>query len=245
MEKIEIEVDDKGNIGTLPEPVQKFLDTRINDAVRRKAESLEKEYKPRLRSEADEERLKLLADENARFKEEEAKRKGDHEEAKRLAEERHTAALKERDDKLAATAEELTRRESRLRSMLGSEIKAAAVAAGARDQSIPELVKLLGADIDLDPTSLEPFVKGADGKPKTDKDGKTITVEGFVAQYLADNPHHLGGTRGKGGRASGGQHMRGGQGTTEFDQSLAAAEADPSTKNVAVAVSAMRKKAGA
>lgn len=241
-ETFTVELDDKGNIGKLPDALQTFLDTRINDAFKRGAEKVEKELKPKLRSEADEERLKLLAEENQRFKEDEAKRKGDHDEAKRLAEERHAAAIKEREDKLAAAGDEITRRDSRLRQMLGSEVRAAAVAAGARAESLPELVKLLGAELDLDPKTLEPFVKDKDGKPAMDKDGKAVSIEGFVTQYLADHPHHFAKPGGKSGRAPGGATMRGASHSigSDKDQAIAAAEENPTIANVSTAVGAMR-----
>lgn len=244
MEKIEVELDDKGNIGTLPEPLQKFLDSRIKDAFGKGAKKVEDELKPRLRSEADEERLKALAEENSRFKEEEAKRKGEHEEAKKIAEDRHAAALKDREDKLTAKEQEIARRDSRLRAMLGTDIKAAAVAAGARDESIAELVKLLGAELDLDPESLEPFVKDKDGKPAKDKDGKAITVEGLVTQYLADHPHHFKRPASRTGGAQGGATMRGTPANvgTDKDQAIAAVEENPSAQNVNNALARIRGK---
>jgi bifunctional DNA-binding transcriptional regulator/antitoxin component of YhaV-PrlF toxin-antitoxin module len=241
-ETLTIEVDEKGQIGTLPDPLQKFLDTRIKEAYRKGAEKVETELKHKLRSEADEERIKLLESENSRFKELEAKRKGDHEEAKKLAEERHAAELRDREDKLAAKDAELSRRHERLRAMLGAEIRAAATAAGARDESLPELQKLLGADLDLDATTLEGFVKDADGKP-LEKDGKRVSIEFHVAQYLADHPHHLKTGRGKGGSAPGGQSLRGGTVVTDKDAAIAAAASNPSAVNVNNAIRSIRKQA--
>jgi hypothetical protein len=68
---------------------------------------------------------------------------------------------------------------------------------------------LLGADLDLD-ADLMPFVKGADGKPAADKDGKPVTIEGLVKAYLDTHPHHRAATTGTGGGARGGasnQHL--------------------------------------
>jgi hypothetical protein len=243
MAEITIEIDEKGNIGKLPEPVQKFLDQRINEAFGKGAKKVEEELKPKLRSEADEERLKLLAEENSRFKEEEARRKGEHEQAQKINDERVAAALKDRDDKLTAKEQEIVRRDDRLRKMLGSEIKSAAVAAGARDESLPELMKLLGADLDLDPTSLEPFVKGADGKPATGKDGKAIAIEGYVQQYLADHPHHLKRTPGRSGNASGGATLRGVKGGGEVEETQAALAQNPNFHTLTAAVRASRTRA--
>lgn len=234
MAEITIEVDDKGNIGKLPEAVQKFLDTRINEAFRKGAEKVEGELKPRLRSEADEEKLKTLESENSRFKEAELKRKGEHEEAKKLADDRHAAELKDRDDKVTAKEQEIARRDARLRASLKSEVRSAAVAAGARDESLPELEKLLGAELDLDSDTLEPFVKDKDGKPAKDKDGKAISVEGFVTQYLAEHPHHFKRPASRSGGAKGGATLSGTPANvgTDKDQALAAVEENPTPQNV-------------
>lgn len=242
MPKIEIEVDDNGNLGALPDPLQRAFDRKVSESVKTAEKNIEEKLKPRLRSEADEERLKLLADENARFKEDEAKRKGDHDEAKRLAEERYNAAIKERDDKLTATQQELARRDGRLRTSLGAEVRAAATAAGARDESLPELVTLIGHALDLDPETLEPFVKGADGKP-LEKDGKRVSIESHVQQYLADHPHHIHANRGKSGRAPGGATFRGQPPVGDKDAALAAAEEQPTAANVNAGIRAIRSKA--
>lgn len=241
-ETLTVELDEKGNIGKLPDALQKFLDTKINDAFGRGAKKVEEELKGKLADPAQLERLKLLDDENSRLKEAEARANKNFEEANRLAQERHDKALADKDGALTAKEQEIARRDARLRASLGSEIKAAATAAGARDASLPELVKLLGADVDLDPTTLDAFVKGPDGKPATGKDGKPVTIEGFVQQYLADNPHHLNTTRGRSGKASGGLHLRGGQVDADKESAIEAAQDNPSAKNVTTAIGAIRKK---
>lgn len=241
MATLTVEIDDKGNIGTLPAELQKFVDTRINDAFGRGAKKVEDEMKGKLADPAQVERLKLIEEENSRLKEAEARATKNFEEADRLKEERYKKQLEEKDGTLSAKEQEIARRDQRLRSSLGSEIRAAAVAAGARDESLPELVKLLGADLELDPETLEPFVKGADGKPLT-KDGKPVSIEGHVAQYLTDHPHHLGGKRGQSGRAKGGASLTGGASAlTDKDSAVAAAEEEPSRANVNAALGALRK----
>ncbi len=244
MDPITVEVDEKGNIGKLPEPLQKFFDTRINDAVRRKAEQLEAEFKGKTVDPSERERIKAVEDENSRLKEAEARAQKNYEEADRLKEERHKKSLEERDGVVTAKDQEIARRDTRLRSMLGSEIKASAVAAGAREESLPELVKLLGADLDLDAATLEPFVKGTDGKPLVDKDNKPVSVEGFVKQYLADHPHHIAKPGGRSGRATGGATMRGASAVPgSKEEALAAAADNPNARNVTTAIGAIRKKA--
>jgi hypothetical protein len=241
MAEVTIEVDDKGNIGTLPEPVQKFLDARINEAVKRTAERKEAEFKDKIVDPAEKERLKLLEQENAKFKEDKALAEKNYDEARRLQEERLAREVSDRDERLKSKDTEITRRDERLRSMLGSEIKAAATAAGARAESLPELVKLLGAELDLDPQTLEPFVKGKDGKPATDKDGKPVSIEGFVTQYLTDHPHHLGRKTGKPGGAPGGATFRqASRSSSAKDEAFAALDETVSTRTITGAVRAMR-----
>jgi hypothetical protein len=147
-------------------------------------------------------------------------------------------------DILGRLATEVARRDARLRTMLGSEIRAAAVAAGARDESLPELVKLLGADLDLD-ADLQAFVKGEDGKARTDKDGKAVSIEGFVTQYLAAHPHHLRKAGGVPGRSSDGASFRRSAPTgadAAVDDAMAAVAANPSTRVLAGAVRAIRSR---
>lgn len=238
-EKLEIEIDDTGNIGALPDALQRAFDRKVTESVKKAEENL----KAKLTVDpAEKERLKLLEEENSRFREEQAKAAKDYEAAEKIREERHAASLKEREDKLTASQQEIARRDSRLRSMLGSEVRAAAAAAGARDESLPELVTLIGHALDLDPETLEPFVKGAEGKP-LEKDGKRVSIDAHVQQYLADHPHHLKGHRGKSGNAQGGATLRGA--AVGDGDPIAAAEEMPSTKNVTAAIGAVRKRASA
>lgn len=244
MAEVMIEIDDQGNIGKLPETVQKFLDSRINDAFKRGAQKVEAEIRDKMPDPVAVEKLKALEEENSRFREAEAKRKGEHDEAMKIAEQRHLAALKDREDKIAATTAEVARRDTRLRAMLGSEIRAAAIAAGAREESLPELVKLLGADLDLD-AHLQPFVKGEDGTPRTDKEGKPVPIEGFVTQYLAAHPHHLRKAGGTPGRSSDGASFRRSAPTgadAAIEDAVAAVASNPSTRTLAGAVRAIRSR---
>lgn len=244
MAEVTIEIDDQGNIGTLPEPVQKFFDTKFKAAFKEGASKAEKEFAGKVADPAERERLKLLEAENARFKEEKALADKNYEEARRLQEERLSKIAAEKDEAIQARDAEIARRTDRLKSMLGSEIRAAAVAAGAREESLPELEKLLGADLDLD-TDLRPYVKGADGKP-AEKDGKPITIEGFVTQYLVDHPHHLRGSRGTPGRSTDGVSFRRAPASAAdvaVEDSLAAVATNPSTKTIAGAMRAIRSRA--
>lgn len=244
MAELTIEIDEQGNIGKLPEPVQKFFDKGFNEAFKKGAAKVEAELKEKLADPAERERLKLLEQENAKFREEKALAEKNYDEARRLQEERLAKALAEKDEHVKAKDQEIARRDTRLRSMLGAEIRAAAVAAGARDESIPELVKLLGADLDLD-ADLNPFVKGEDGKPR-EKDGKRVAVEGWVTEYLAAHPHHLKGGRSTPGRATGGATYRqtpGSAADAEREGALAAVADNPSPRTIAAAVRSIRQRA--
>ena len=222
MAEITIEVDEQGNIGTLPEPLQKFFDKGFKEAFKKGAAKVEADLQARPPVDpAERERLKLLEQENARFKEEKALAAQNYEEARRL-------------------------QEARLRAGLGAEIRAAAVAAGARDESLPELAKLLGADLDLD-GNLEPFVKGEDGKPRTDKDGKPVTIEGFVTEYLSGHPHHLKGGTSTPGRAMGGATFRqtpANAADLQHEAAIAAVAEQPSTRRLATAMRSIRSRQG-
>lgn len=248
MAEVTIEIDDTtGDIKTLPEQVQKFLDARINDAFKRGAQKVEKELGGKVMDPAERERLKLLEDENARFKEEKALAEKNYEEARRLQEERLAKIAAEKDATIAATQAEIARRDGRLKSMLGAEIRAAAVAAGARDESLPELEKLLGADLDLD-ADLAPYVRGANGQPATDKDGQPVSIEGHVRAYLAAHPHHIRGARTTPGRANGGASFRQSPASpadVDRETALAAVAEDPSARTVGKAIGAIRARAKA
>jgi hypothetical protein len=242
-EPITVELDEQGNIGTLPAPLQSFLDRAINEAYKRGAQKVEREMQPRIVDPAERERLKQVEADAQLLREEIATRDKNYEEAARLREERFTKQIAEREETARLKDAEIGRRDARLRSMLGAEIRAAAVAAGARDESLPELVKLLGADIDLD-DHLDPFVKGADNAPRL-VDGKPMSIEGLVAEYLGSHPHHLRGGKSTPGRAQGGAAFRQTQTPADaaHEDALAAVAANPSAKNLTQAVRSIRTRA--
>lgn len=230
-----IEYDEaSGKIGTLPDPVQKMVDGLINQAhktLRTQIADLETKLKTGGGGgggggAADLERLKALEDENSRFKTADAERKAEYDKALKIREEAEAKREEERKKELEKATGEVTRRDTRLREMARSEIKIAARTLGARTESLDELAKLLGADLDLD-ADLQPFVKGADGKPATDKDGKPVTIEGHVKAYLDKNQHHRAGSGGTGGGARGGASLAGGDPTEieKAEKDLEAAQA--------------------
>lgn len=240
---IVIEVDEQGNIGTLPEPVQAFVNKAINEAFKRGAQKVEREMSGRAIDPAERERLlQAQADANL-LREEIATRDKNFEEAARLREERFQRELDQREQALKSKETEIGRRDARLRGMLGAEIRAAAVAAGAREESLPELQKLLGADLDLD-ENLEPFVKGEGNAPRLDKDGKPVSIEGLVREYLASHPHHLRGGQSQSGRAQGGASIgRSVAAPSPADEAVERLAADPSLRNLTAAVRNVRLRA--
>jgi hypothetical protein len=118
---------------------------------------------------------------------------------------------------------------------------AAAAAAGAREESLPELGKLLIGAISRD-ADLEPVVMGDDGKPVTVQ-GKPLSVEAFVRQYLEQHKHHQKPVGGAGGGASGGASYRGTGPTMTTDQARAriVEEGDRSAAAVNALFEASRK----
>lgn len=209
---IEVEYDETtGKIGTLPEPLQKFVDGLINQThrtLRQQVADLETKVKTGGEGIAERERLKALEEENHRFKTAEAERKAEYEKALKIREEADAKREEERKREIEKTQQELHRRDGRLREMAKNEIKIAAKNLGARAESLDELAAILGASLDLD-ADLQPFVKGPDGKPAI-VDGAPVTIEGYVKGYLDTHPHHRASTGGTGGGARGGASLTGG-----------------------------------
>lgn len=222
MAKIELEIDDTtGAPKDLPEALKKHVDALVSTGVdagfkarhKELRTSIEKELTEKRgggeQSEAERARLKSLEEELERHRIADAERKADYEKAQKIREEAEAKREEERAKAVAEKDKEISRHAGRLRDMARGEIKIAAKTLGARDASLDELAALLGADLDLD-ADLKPFVKGADGKPATDKDGKPVSIEGHVKAYLDTHPHHKSASGGTGGGARGGastQHL--------------------------------------
>jgi hypothetical protein len=161
-----------GTIGTLPAPLQQLFDARIRDASTR--------AKAKAADPVEIERLKTLEQENEAFRIKDAEAGKRYEEAIAIREAREQAER-------ARLQTEIDRRTERLRRSLSADIKAAALKAGARDESLDELAALLAPKVSLN-DDLEPVVDGAD------------TIDALVAGYLDARPHHR--------RSSGGQSMQ-------------------------------------
>lgn len=197
MGKLEIEIADDGAIGTLPDPVQKFLDKKINEAHTRAYAKAADEARRQVGDPVDRERLRQLEEEQKQRQIQDLEREKKYEEAAKLRDAKWQQDLSVKD-------QEIARRETRLRQSLRAEIRAAAVRAKARDESLEELETILSGRLDLD-ADLQPFVKGDDGKPAIDtKTGAPVTIEGLVSSYLDSHLHHRAAPSGTGGGARGG-----------------------------------------
>lgn len=228
MAAIEVEIGEDGAIGTLPEPLQKFLDKRIADAYKKGAEKTEKALNPHLIDPVEMEKLRQRAKAADELEIGVLERDKRYEEA---------LALRDKANAETVSAEKARTQAAiaRVRAGVAKTIRASAATHGARAESLDELERLLAADVDLD-DDLQEFVRDADGKPRVDADGKRITVEGLVADYLHTHAHHVAVPPSKGGRAPGGSTLAGRPPAAPSDARTAARESvaeDPSTRNIA------------
>lgn len=168
---LSVPLNPDGTIGTLPDPLQKLIDAQIRQAITR--------TKAKTPDPVEAERLKTLEAENEQFRIRDAEAGKRYEEAIAIREAREKAER----DRLQA---ELARRDERLTKAARVEIKAEALRLGAREESLDELVELLGARVSLN-DDLEVVVRDAD------------SIAALVAGYLDAKPHHR--------KAAGGQSM--------------------------------------
>lgn len=201
MPELTIEVGDDGAIGKLPEPLQRFLDKRIDEAFKKGAEKTEKALTPHLVDPVEVEKLRQRAKVAEELELKEVERDKRYDEALQLRDKANA-------EKIAAEQAKTQKAISRVKAAVGKTIRAAASAQGARAESLDELERLLGADVDLD-DDLTEFVRDAEGKPRVDDKGQRVSVEGLVADYLKTHPHHVASTPGQGGGARGGATLAG------------------------------------
>lgn len=233
MPVIEVEVGEDGGIGKLPDTLQKFLDKRIDEAYRKGADKTERALSPLTVDPVEMERLrtrdKALADVELR----EAERQKEYEKARQLRDE---AAQKEKAEAVKAVEQKRLAAIDRLRASLTRTIKATAKSLGARDESLDELERLLGAEVDLD-DDLTEFVRDASDpkKPRVNDKGEKVSIEGLVADYLKTHPHHVKAEPVQGGGSRGGATLAGRPPAIAGDaRSVARARVadDPSTANI-------------
>jgi hypothetical protein len=243
MPEVVVEFGEDGKPVKVPAEVQALIDRSFGQGQAKATDEAAKKMKTEIESlrqagnlnPAERERLRSLEVDLSKTREELAMRDKNFEEAQKIREERHARDLSEREDKLKAKDAEVERRTGRIRELLGNQLRAAALEAGARKESIGELEVLLGSRIGLD-DALQAFVTDAKdaGKAALDKDGKPVTIEGFVAQYLTDHPHHKSPTSGRGGGGRGGRSTAGDPGVTgEKAQAFESVAANPTVASVA------------
>jgi hypothetical protein len=270
--KIEIDIDDAtGEIGKLPEPVQKFLDAKYGEAFGKGAEKGEKEARQKLEVEiakarederkklgaggdpAASEKLKNLEIELSKMKEQDAIREKNFEEAQRLREERHAKELADRDKKHAdesATAKaEIDKRDARLRAAVTTDIKAEAVKAGALSSAVDDvseiLAKFVGLDADFLPVVQADEFRKRFPESKLGADDKPVTVEGLVQEYLSLKPHNKAPVKGVGGGARGGASTTGAATKgkdAEMEAALQAVADNPSVSSAAAVIGRIRQR---
>lgn len=201
-----VPMDEHGNIGTLPDPLQKFIDGKIADALRRGKEKglSERAAQP---NPVEVERLRQLEEQVKAYEIQEAERRAEYEKALKLREDDYTKTT-------TKLQQEVSKREARLKAALAAEIRAAAVTHGAREQSLAELQTLLAPRLGLT-EALDPVVLGDDGQP-SDR-----SIEDLVKGYLDAHPHHRAAPV-AGGGARGGASF---QGQTLHPRQQRAAEA--------------------
>lgn len=175
---LSVPLNPDGSIGTLPEPLQRLVDARIREATARAKAKVAPDP-------VEVEKVKTLESELETYKLRDLESRQQYEQAMKLREEREA---KER-EKLQA---EVDRRTERLKRAVASEIKAQALAAGAREESLDELTELLGRRVTLN-DELDPIAQGQDGQPLEGG------IAALVASYLEAKPHHR--------RPTGGQSM--------------------------------------
>jgi len=239
MPVIEVELGDDGSIGKLPEPLQKFFDKRFDEAVRKGAEKTEAKLNPYLTDPVEMERLRQRDAQLGKIELEVAERDKQYETAKKM---REDAFDKEKADAITAEKKNTAKATERVRLAVAKNIRLAAQALGARDESLGELERLLAVDVDLD-ADLNEFVKDDKGQPRVDADGKAVTIEGFVADYLKNHTHHLKATPAQSGGARGGATFSGRSlATDDKSRAIAAVEADPTVDNLARGFAALGRR---
>lgn len=102
----------------------------------------------------------------------------------------------------------LTKRDTKIKSLVNATLRGLAAQAGARDESLSELEVILQHRIGYT-DDMEPFVKDESGEPAKTTAGNPLGLDAFVRQYLDNHPHHRKPAAGKGGDARRGASLSG------------------------------------
>jgi len=201
VERLEIEVDtDKGEVvgeipGHLSEIFKRIADQAISkgrgegietatDAAKKQIEDAVSYQRKQLEQQLpfEKQRLAQLEADNSTLATKLSETAQESERARKLLDEQYAKDLIDRTNRIEAQAQ-------RIRELTGKQIRGEAMAAGARDGSLDELEFLILRDIGFD-ENMVPFVKDKiDGSPLQNQ-GKPVTVEAYVRDYLSKNGHH-------------------------------------------------------
>lgn len=202
-----------GTIAQLPEALQKHFDSLVSKRLR---EDRERRTKP---DPVEHEKLTTLEQELEQYRIRDAEAQKKYDEALKIREARETAEREK-------YQQEINRRTERIKRSVRSEIQAAALKAGARDESLDELADLLGPRVALN-DDLDPVVLGADGQPDA------AGIDGLVTRYLESKPHHRRGTPGKTMDAAGGAFRQTGAAAGSAAEKVAAIQAEVAKRGYA------------
>jgi hypothetical protein len=256
MPRVEVEIDDKGElVGEMP-PTLKELQTRwetmaygngFKNGVSETTVKTKQQFEETLRTELakkdalaplEREKLARIEEENNALN---TRLTESHRESTKTLREREEAHARE----LLSRSDALVKRTERIRSLVGDQLESLALAAGARDESLSELKVILDAYVGFS-DDMEPFVKGEDGQPRRLANGQNVPIKAFVKDYLDTHPHHRKPAGGVGGGARGGRTFQGyDRGTVSVDAANARIHGgDRSAGAINELFEATRKKAG-
>jgi hypothetical protein len=135
-------------------------------------------------------------------------------------------AIKSREEahakEIVARSEALQKRDGKIKDLVKAQIRADALAAGAREESLPELEVILATSIGYD-DNMEPFVSDGDGKPLV-QHGRQVGLTQFVKSYVDSHPHHRKPPAGHPGNARGGASYYGAPSAPSLDSARARIE---------------------
>lgn len=195
-----------GTIAQLPEALQKHLDGIVSKRLREDRERRTSKPDP-----VEAEKLTTLEQELEQYRLRDAEAQKRYDEALKIREAREQAEREK-------YQQEIDRRTERIKRSVRAEIQAAALKAGARDESLDELADLLGPRVALN-DDLDPVVLGADGQPDA------AGIDGLVTRYLESKPHHKRGTPGQSMAAGGGAFRQTGAAADSVAAKIAAIQA--------------------
>ena len=229
MPRIEVDIDDKGEIvGTAPNELDAlFRRTEAaahgrgySKGMSEAAEAAKKQIEDNVRAELakrdamaplEKEKYSRIDEENTALKTQLIDREREADKALKAREESHARELLKR-------ADALKKREDRILKLTRGTLRAEALQAGAREESLSELEVILGASIGYD-DDMEPFVKNEDGSPYL-LHGKPIPIGAYVKQYLDSHPYHRKPAPGQGGNARGGAAYSGARSDVTMDAAV-------------------------